>query len=428
MNILNKKARRIFVAIFMVFLITIVCMGIFLSVNKTKTRALADTNDGLQTNEVLSYTDVFESYYNQAVKEVNDEGVIMPFSFDEFCESYYSYEYDITTFSNFFVDFTIEYVQDYPNAGISTYDSSSSQTADYILNSLTDYAITPASEFRCIPNYSGYEGQHFNYSLLIKGDLINETKTTWSTGHTAMIVDTNHASVYGSYVQTIEAVGCGVSYGILDDNRMVRYGINIMRVDGASESQRNNAIYFIRKQLGVKFSLVPTRLNKSINSTEWYCSELCYAAYKYAGIDIGVVKSTSGNDIYLKLGCIPADIYESYRTFEKCIINANYVDIQLVYGAKWHVLIRNNTGRTITVQYNGKMCFAGDAKDWKGLGTIKTVVLSNGGSATVRITENWAATSVAISNVYNGTRYISYAYFLGNNPYNMSIFYSQKAA
>lgn len=128
-------------------------------------------------------------------------------------------------------------------------------------------------------------------------DSFNEQRNIsffFNAGHNAMIVDMAHSGYYGSYMQTIEAVGGGVQYGFLDDLRMAEYKIKILRVSGATSTVRNNAIYFIRAQLGKPYYLNTFRLNTSIDSLEWYCSELVYAAYKYAGIDIGVKQGSNG--------------------------------------------------------------------------------------------------------------------------------------
>lgn len=183
-----------------------------------------------------------------------------------------------------------------------------------------------------------------------------ETVTSFSkllpfylTRDTAIVSDTDHASDYGNYVQTIEAVGSGVRYGVLDDTRMVNFGVVILRVVGATESDRRTAIYFAQGQIGKPYELNTFRLNMAYNSSMWYCSEMVYAAYKYTGIDIGVKKDASGRNIYLDKGCLPADIYNSYNTYNKCIVNRNYIDVQLVYGGKWQVRIYNNTGFGQTV-------------------------------------------------------------------------------
>ena len=80
-------------------------------------------------------------------------------------------------------------------------------------------------------------------------------------------------------------------------------------------------------------------------------------------------------------------------------------------GTKWNIKITNNSSRTVTVEYNTKMCNASDAKNWTGLKNVQTFELApNGASATVTISENWFATSITVSyKTSDGIRRITYA-------------------
>lgn len=327
------------------------------------------------------------------------------------------------------IECVIEYVETFSSTenDISiTPSSSSSETADYILTSYTNYAVAPQSAFRRAPDYNGYDTQTFDYSSLQVGDIVHESETIlMDSGHTAIISDVAHDSYYGDYIQTIEAVKPYVSYGILDDDRMVNYGVMILRVVDATATQRQTAVDFMEQQIGKPYSLNIFRLNTSINSTEWYCSELVYAAYKYVGIDISASTDKNGFDYAASLSCLPWAIYYSYNTYDKCVKGANYIDIQLLYGPRWQVRIFNNTGSGRTVYYNSKMAFEDDARDWTGLNDEESIYLASGAYTTVTITENWFATDIAISVIIDGERYVTYAHNLTTDPYTkMSIFYN----
>lgn len=433
----NSNSSKIGKRILIIALSAILTISLFIPIMSTSVVASAEELDTTEKNqpstvEVLSYLDIFENYYEIILNELKENDIEMPFSFGQFCEGYYSHEYDIAVYTDMVIDYSIEYVAKYgtDNKDIALLYSSgssgsSSGDADYILKTTVDYSVTPSSAFVRTPNYNGYVTQTFDYSTLQIGDIVHESETVFfNTGHTAIISDVSHASAYGDYIQTIEAVGSGVSYGMLDDNRMVNFGVMILRVVGATQSDREDAVYFAEQQIGKPYSLNTLRLNTSINSSQWYCSELVYAAYNYVGIDIGVRKDEYGFDYTMQLGCLPWDIYYSYNTYDKGVKGANYIDIQLLYGPRWQVRIFNNTGSGRAVYYNSKMAFKDDAKNWSGLSDIKSVYIASGSYTTVTITENWFATDIAISVIIGGNRYVTYAHNLESTYYTMSIFYN----
>ena len=69
------------------------------------------------------------------------------------------------------------------------------------------------------------------------------------------------------------------------------------------------------------------------------------------------------------------------------------------------------------------MCNYGDAENWTGLKDVKKIVLEAFGSTTIKISENWFATTIAVSWVIDGTRYISFADQLSTNG-SLSIHHS----
>lgn len=81
----------------------------------------------------------------------------------------------------------------------------------------------------------------------------------------------------------------------------------------------------------------------------------------------------------------------------------------------WNIEITNPYNYEITVWYNIKMCNYNDAKNWTGLNDTVFIEISEMDSCTVTISENWFATSIAISYLSNGYRLISYADGLSTN-------------
>ncbi len=75
----------------------------------------------------------------------------------------------------------------------------------------------------------------------------------------------------------------------------------------------------------------------------------------------------------------------------------------------WKIRIINTVDTKMTITYNKKMCYAGDAQKWQGLVDTEDIVLKPGESVDVLISGNWFATSVAASWVINDVRYITYA-------------------
>ena len=76
----------------------------------------------------------------------------------------------------------------------------------------------------------------------------------------------------------------------------------------------------------------------------------------------------------------------------------------------WSLHLINRTGKSQRFEYNTKMCFEGDAKNWKGLSdTTNTDIIPNGQDARINIQENGTATSIAISYMDGNYRKIFYA-------------------
>ncbi|MDD7081507.1 MAG: YiiX/YebB-like N1pC/P60 family cysteine hydrolase [bacterium] len=373
----------------------------------------------ITTNENrLSYLSILESYYNLAINQVDNPTI----SFNEFYELFYSDNSDrdliqatlnlaedngnyISTYYTLFREYpsTLSYL----NINSSRWSSSSSK-AFYILNESVDSNVTPESSFSRKPLYSAY-----NYSSVLIGDIVWETDTDFfDTGHTALIINKNKQSeTYGTYIQTIEAVPDKVSRGFLDDYRMVKYKCYILRVTGWNITTANDAIAFAKLQFGKKYNLDIFRLNTSINSEQWYCSELVYAAWNYAGIDIGVKKDSSGNDVFLSMGCLPSDIDNSYHTIRVSISTPHYLELSIVnkIDKRWIIKIKNTCAEQITFQYNSRLCNFNDAKEWKGLKDIESFTLLSGSSLTTPITENWLANSITASYLKDDYRIITYA-------------------
>ncbi|MBR1891566.1 MAG: hypothetical protein IJ811_03615 [Clostridia bacterium] len=107
-------------------------------------------------------------------------------------------------------------------------------------------------------------------------------------------------------------------------------------------------------------------------------------------------------------------------------IRFNYLDITNLgrSGSGWRIRITNPFSVGISVYYNKKMCNYSDAQNWTNLSDISTIYIAPNSATTVYISENWFATSIAMSYIYGQNRLITYANGLSNNG-GISIHYNQ---
>ena len=105
--------------------------------------------------------------------------------------------------------------------------------------------------------------------------------------------------------------------------------------------------------------------------------------------------------------------YADLDYFSDCI----QIDI---IGAGWIVNFTNPTDRTVTIEYNKKMCNRTDAYKWgSSLQDIEIYVLGAGKTYQVTIPKNGTATGIAVSYGYGVNRYITVAYNI-RPPYSTS--------
>lgn len=78
-------------------------------------------------------------------------------------------------------------------------------------------------------------------------------------------------------------------------------------------------------------------------------------------------------------------------------------------GSTWLIEITNTSPMGIEVEYNTKMCYWDDARNWTGLNDVAKINLKPYETKKVNISENWFATSIACSYIDNGHRVITCA-------------------
>lgn len=365
--------------------------------------------------------DVFESYYERASEAVISSGGNMC-SLDDFTDNYYTYDTNIYEYT----EAVIENDGQSEDLSIMPLSSGSSEDAPYVLkydkdnaennraiyrniaNGGSDYAVTPQSAFyrgkneQNKPKYYEPTYSIFNYGNICEGDILIETQTVINDiGHTACIYDLDHGSYYGNYIQTIDCVGSGVQFGVLDDTRMVNYRVIVARHRYATYDSLEQVKYFHYKQLGKEYDLfaagVYNRLNLDINSTSWYCSELMYAAYNYAGIPFSPPPVKVNNN---KIGWWPEDIRNSPSVRRLMNSDTAYLEISIADKPEWNmwsINVTNNTNQDVVVEYNTKMCNYEDAEKWVGLNDIVSVTIYKNSTKALKVQENWFASCVAFS-------------------------------
>jgi uncharacterized protein YycO len=166
------------------------------------------------------------------------------------------------------------------------------------------------------PNQTTYKKYKLNEKVKV-GDIVYEAcGANGITGHIAVVYEicthyninysTGQCTVAGLYVNVIEAISEGVCISLLDDRRFDDRQGTVLRYNSLTSGEWNDIRYFLKKQLNKPYSLGIGRRNTSIDSKKWYCSELAWAAYYYAGINL-----EPGGFSNFGVGVTPRDIKRS---------------------------------------------------------------------------------------------------------------------
>lgn len=211
-----------------------------------------------------------ETAYNNVLSYASQRGIELDMTFEDFLASYNGEsveEYEQSFYDVF---------EDTPLPSNSSLSSSSSGKRSY-------YYETDES----CPEEVSYS----KYNLLEvvqKGDIIFESAGGLGiTGHIAIVEGVFFSDDGRKYIRLIEAIDVGVIRSILDDKRVDDKGSKIMRVFGATDEQINNAVNFCINELGSSYKLDFAK-DYSANETDWYCSELVWAAYYNQGYDLEI--------------------------------------------------------------------------------------------------------------------------------------------
>lgn len=219
--------------------------------------------------------------YERVISYANDNNIPLDMTFDIFVAGYNEQEYsNVKAYEQ--VYYSILQPRPQPQFKtkntVSTYSSSSSGSGNTWY-----YNIGTSLPSTANPKYSTYK----LLSTVQKGDIIFEANGGYGiTGHIAVVEGIFYdAQKKINYVRIIEAIDCGVVRSCLDDTRVNDKEVSIYRVTRATATNKTNAVNFCIGELGSSYSLDFAK-DTSSSETNWYCSELAWAAYKNQGIDI----------------------------------------------------------------------------------------------------------------------------------------------
>lgn len=235
--------------------------------------------------EELKKAETVKKAYNAVVSQINSEEISV--DYNDFVKEY--------------VLLGADNLEEYINAVRSMTQGQSKSGGKWYYNTGTS-----------LPKSLSYTGTLM--ARVNKGDILYEANGGFGiTGHLAIVEGVFYSKTYHQfYIRLIEAVSNtngGVCRGILSNDRFSEKAGAILRPNNSSITGKkiNNAIKFCIGQLGKSYGMDLAH-DTSSNESDWYCSELVWAAYKNQGIELeNVITPTYTNEP----GVTPHDIRHS---------------------------------------------------------------------------------------------------------------------
>lgn len=272
----------------LVFLLSLsLCLSLGVSVNAASTQNSFDGKD---------FSDAYISFSEQLA----EKGVSAQTCLEDFISGYESFGGSIEQYTSTLVEYETrqapslnttvrrnlqiasEYFASHSEAPSAEYSTRSTRGQWYDNIGETNPKLPQAAD------YSSYN----ILTKVKKGDIIHETSGGIATivGHIAVVEGKYWDSTYRQYyIRTVEATLPTVTHGVLDDDRYDYRGVDVYYVTSASDTQKSKAVEFCLSQIGKPWSLEIPLLNEvshSSNTVNWYCSELAWAGYYNAGINL----------------------------------------------------------------------------------------------------------------------------------------------
>lgn len=246
------------------------------------------------------HLDEYSDAYIEFTERLLDVGVSTNVCLEDFCANYSSLSMSMPDYIEMLID-----------QETSSHMGNTTRTETISINGSSNTYASPSEEWYddighgsiSLPQAPSYN----KYNLLstaTKGDIYLETDGTLAqyTGHIALVQGKFYDSTYGYYIRTIEAGSSGVVYGVLEDSRYDDRGGRLYYVTDANTAIRNNAIIFAVNQLGKLYNWSGAAgsgaCKTSIDSSNWYCSELVWAAYYNEGLGINIYGNTIPDNLY----------------------------------------------------------------------------------------------------------------------------------
>ena len=161
-----------------------------------------------------------------------------------------------------------------------------------------------------------------------KGDILYEATGGFGiTGHIAIVEGIFYSEVYNQYyIRLIEAVSNGVIQSIWTPTRFIEKETTILRLKDYDEVIVDAAIEFALGQLGKSYSLAAWK-NSSESNSDWYCSELVWAAYYHQNVLLDIDDNNHlgsivfPNEIKESNELVEITSYQSYGKDGNIVIN-----------------------------------------------------------------------------------------------------------
>ena len=208
---------------------------------------------------------------------------------------------------------------------------------------------------------------------------------------------------YFNFVETIEAFSSGVRFGFLDDDRILECGTVVLRVGLYMQNVRDSAVNFMLHQYGEPYDLDLTNNYPVPDSSrnKWFCTQLVFAAYYNAGLDITEVISDSFDPVVDDNGIIRTQIVADHIARGRWTYSVGFYDAyleQFVSVSKYsnQFELTNLSGKPYNVSYAGSLYFWNDAlKNYKTI-CKKNVSVPDNSTVAVNISNNLLANTAAL--------------------------------
>ncbi len=302
------------------------------------TTCFATSEIGTSDETLTQYDPEILSAYEALCDYIYQNNIDLNLSIDQFYAEYQNDEYASV---EAFVEKSIQEISQLfdttsNDSDIGLYATTSPSDETWFFNTWT--------KIHKKPNYKNY-----NLLNVVKaGDIVYEAEGGFGiTGHIAIVQGIYYSSVYGQYyIGLIEAIGIssgvgdgdGVVKSVLDDDRLDLRAGTILRVKDATSDQIDAALSFCSSQIGKDYYLWGHETSST--ASDWYCSELVWAAYYNQGIDIEDLQGLETRGAYVT----PKEILDSS---EVLAVTTSYTGTPTISN------ITANSATSVTVSWSG---------------------------------------------------------------------------